>query len=348
MKYMKIILTLGIITGLYTIRNVIESKNVADKNNSKIKTGIPDTNKTGINTKIAEEKVYLTSDNTIKNLLEYDKIKNFSRFILPLEWGYSENTKLGKIDSLLPYHSNIRPETTMKAINYIIGETEKGSSIFYDIYTEPEKKQDKTKENTGLFFFRGKEDAPFAIINAGGGFSYVGSIHEGFPYAMEINEMGYNAFVLQYRAGDARKAVEDLIRAIGFIFKNSKELKVSNKNYSVWGSSAGARMAYAARTGGERLAGNIKIEKPSMIVMMYTGQSYFSQNDPPTFIGVGERDSIANPAVVERRAEGMKKAGVKVKFYKYSNVGHGFGLGIGTSAEGWIKEAVRFWEEQIK
>ena len=191
-------------------------------------------------------------------------------------------------------------------------------------------------------------DAPFAVINAGGGFSYVGSIHEGFPYAMEINRTGYNAFVLQYRTGDSRKAVEDLIRAIDFIFKNSRELKVGSKNYSIWGSSAGARMAYAAGIEDGRHFGNTRIEKPSMIVMMYTGQSYFSHNDPPTFIGVGENDRIASPQVVEKRAEDMRKAGVKVKFYKYRNVGHGFGLGIGTSAEGWTKEAVKFWEEQMR
>ena len=28
-------------------------------------------------------------------------------------------------------------------------------------------------------------------------------------------------------------------------------------------------------------------------------------------------------------------------------VRHGFGLGIGTSAEGWINDAVKFWEKHI-
>jgi hypothetical protein len=28
-------------------------------------------------------------------------------------------------------------------------------------------------------------------------------------------------------------------------------------------------------------------------------------------------------------------------------VGHGFGLGQGTSAEGWIEDALRFWARQI-
>jgi hypothetical protein len=33
-----------------------------------------------------------------------------------------------------------------------------------------------------------------------------------------------------------------------------------------------------------------------------------------------------------------------VEYRRYHNVGHGFGLGVGTSAEGWISEAIRFWK----
>ena len=45
-------------------------------------------------------------------------------------------------------------------------------------------------------FFRGRPGAPFAVICPGGGFSYVGSIHEGFPHALALSRMGYNAFVV--------------------------------------------------------------------------------------------------------------------------------------------------------
>jgi hypothetical protein len=79
----------------------------------------------------------------------------------------------------------------------------------------------------------GEPNAPFAIICPGGGFSYVVSIHEGFPHALEMSKKGYNAFVLQYRVGGADVACEDLAAA----------LRVDTKDYSVCGSSAGARMA---------------------------------------------------------------------------------------------------------
>ena len=37
------------------------------------------------------------------------------------------------------------------------------------------------------------------IMFSGGGYYYVGTLHEGIPVAQEINKYGYNAFVLKYR-----------------------------------------------------------------------------------------------------------------------------------------------------
>lgn len=46
-----------------------------------------------------------------------------------------------------------------------------GEQVFFDIYSEAEKRADPAKQNTGLFFFRGKPGAKTAICNAGGGFA---------------------------------------------------------------------------------------------------------------------------------------------------------------------------------
>jgi hypothetical protein len=32
-----------------------------------------------------------------------------------------------------------------------------------------------------------------------------------------------------------------------------------------------------------------------------------------------------------------------VEYHRYPAVGHGFALGVGTSANGWIGDAIRFW-----
>ena len=156
----------------------------------------------------------------------------------------------------------------------MIDDVGKGRTVFYDIYTEAQKRADPTKEHTGLFFFRGKPGAPFAVIAPGGGFSYVGSVHEGFPYAVEISSKGYNAFVLKYRVGQGGAvATQDLAAAISYIFENADTLGVSTQGYSLWGSSAGARMAASIGSHGVARFGGKDLPKPVAVVMAYTAHS---------------------------------------------------------------------------
>jgi acetyl esterase/lipase len=89
------------------------------------------------------------------------------------------------------------------------------------------------------------------------------------------------------------------------------------------------------------------LPKPSAMVMAYTGHSEYSANEPPTFVVVGEQDGIAPPSVMERRVAALRSAGMEVEVHRYSGLGHGFGAGTGTSAEGWIDQAIRFWEKSI-
>ncbi|MDR2834149.1 MAG: hypothetical protein LBV67_10585 [Streptococcaceae bacterium] len=50
---------------------------------------------------------------------------------------------------------------------------------------------------------------------------------------------------------------------------------------------------------------------------------------------------------MKRRSDNLRAFGIKSEFIKYPNLGHGFGLGIGTSAQCWYIQAIKFWEEQI-
>lgn len=78
--------------------------------------------------------------------------------------------------------------------------------------------------------------------------------------------------------------------------------------------------------------------------MAYTAHSDHAADEPPTFAVVGERDGISPPSAMKRRVSALRRAGTEVEYREYPGVGHGFGLGIGTSAEGWVEEAIRFWE----
>ena len=241
---------------------------------------------------------------------------------------------LRNIGSLLPYHSHVDAGTVVGALNHMIDDVNNGNTVFHDFYEENEKKEQPTKSNTGLFFFRGKPGAPFAVIAAGGGFSYVAAVHEGFPYAVAIAKQGYNAFVLKYRTvSGGAVATRDLGAAISYVFRNAKGLGVGTKGYSLWGSSAGGRMAASIGSHGVARYGGDDLPKPSAVVMAYTGHSEYSADEPSTFVVVGERDGIASPSVMERRVWALRKTGTKVEFHHYHDLGHGFGPGIGTTAK---------------
>lgn len=289
---------------------------------------------------------HLTADQTIADLLSHPAFSGFGRLLLPWDdRAYDNRMRLRDIGALLPYHSHVDPGTMVSALNHMIDDVNAGRTVFYEFYTAEERKGDPTKSNTGLFFFRGKPGAPFAVISPGGGFSYVGSLHEGFPYATSISKQGYNAFVLRYRVGaGGALATRDLAAAISYVLRNARTLGVGTESYSLWGSSAGARMAAAIGSHGVASFGGDTLPKPSAVVMAYTGHSEYSANEPPTFVVVGEQDGIAPPSVMARRVAALRKAGTHVEFHQYIGIGHGFGAGTGTIAEGWIDRAIRFWE----
>jgi len=293
---------------------------------------------------------HLGVDDRVDDILNHPAFAGFGHLILP--WGDGRNDPnmlLRNIGSLLPYHTHVDPAVVVSSLNRMIDDASGGKTIFFDIYTDAEKLAEPSRKDTGLFFFRGKAGAPFAVVSPGGGFAYVGSLHEGFPYAVEINKSGYNAFVLKYRAGSgATIATQDLAAALTYIFRNAAALRVTTADYSLWGSSAGARMAAAVGSYGTARFGTLGLPKPSAVVLAYTGHSDVASTEPPTFVVVGDADGIAPPAAMERRVAALRRLGTEVEYRKYRGVGHGFGLGIGTAADGWIGNALHFWAEQIR
>jgi acetyl esterase/lipase len=292
---------------------------------------------------------HLRLDDSLDDLLAHPAFAGFGHLLLP--WGRrpDQATPLRSIGSLLPYHEQVDPAVVVSALNRMVDDASAGRTIRYDIYTRAQKQSEASREDTGLFFFRGKPGAPFAVIAPGGGFEYVASLHEGFPYAVEISNRGYNAFVLKYRAGrGGTVATEDLAAALSYVFRNARSLGVTTSGYSLWGSSAGARMVAAIGSHGPARFGGSSLPRPSACVTLYTGHSEVASMEPPTFVAVGEGDKIARPSTMERRVEALRRAGTDVEYHKYPGVGHGFGLGIGTSAEGWVADAVRFWARQIQ
>ena len=285
-----------------------------------------------------------TVDTPIQTVMDDPAFGDYGRLLFPTEGGYWSGNTLG--DLRLTFYSHIDPDETVEIVNSLKKRALAGETIFYDIYTDEEKAADPDKEDTGLFFFKGEPGARFAVCNAGGAFAYVGAMHDSFPHALELSKQSYNAFALIYRPG-AQTACEDLARAITFIFDHAEELEVDTSCYSLWGGSAGARMAAWLGTYGPATFGGDDLPRPGAVIMQYTGLSEYSPDDPPTFVCVGDSDGIAPWRTMQARLEAMSAQGIDTEFHCYPGLGHGFGLGTGTAAEGWLDLAVQFWERQM-
>lgn len=273
---------------------------------------------------------------------------DFGELLFLVDRRVPESMTLGEVSSSNVYvwYNYIRPETTVDIINTLHRHVVSGDTIFYRFYTDEEIRRDPEKAYTGLFFFRGRRGAPFAVCNAGGGFMYVGAMHDSFPHALALSRMGYNAFAIIYRPDTP---YDDLARALAFIHDHARELGVRSDGYSLWGGSAGARMAAVLGNGDylRQLTGRSDIPQASAVIMQYTGYSSVSASDAPTYACVGTADGIASWRTMQRRLQALSDLGIDTEFHSYAGLPHGFGLGTGTVAEGWINDAVKFWERQI-
>lgn len=68
-------------------------------------------------------------------------------------------------------------------------------------------------------------------------------------------------------------------------------------------------------------------------------------DEPPTYACVGTSDGIASYRSMEDYISRIQDNGTNAEIEVFDGLRHGFGLGEGTVAEGWIDRAVSFWEQ---
>lgn len=219
---------------------------------------------------------------------------------------------------------------------------------------------------------------PVAVICPGGGYRRVCSFLEGYPYAKELNKRGYHAVVVYYRVKDLAKypaPQEDLARAIRDIQDHATDWNIDMEGYSLWGSSAGGHLAASFGTDAMGYA-RYGLPKPGAMVLIYpvvtmgekahegsrnfllgenpseemvgltSVEQQVAASYPPTFLWWGGSDSCVDPDNSRMLKKALEKAGVPCQCIEFPGVEHGVGLGKGLPCEGWISQAVAFWEKQ--
>ena len=249
-----------------------------------------------------------TRGTLVRDVMNDPVFGDYGRLLFPVDRTIPDDMTLENVGDVLVWYNYINPDTTVEIVNTLGERAAAGDTVFYDIYTDEEKAADPDKEDTGLFFFRGEPGGKVAICNAGGGFVYVGAMQDSFPHALELSKQGYNAFALIYRPG-AQTACEDLARAIAFLHEHAEELDIDMTDYSLWGGSAGARMAAWLGTYGTEEFGEQAYLRPAAVIMQYTGLSEVTGEEPPTYCCVGTSDGIAPYRVMEERVRRIQENG---------------------------------------
>ena len=144
----------------------------------------------------------------------------------------------------------------------------------YPLYSPDEIRENKHKGAVRISIFPaddGDEKKPYVIVCPGGGYAHLVTSYEGYPIAARINELGYTAFVLEYRAGfdcSSHAPMHDLAKTVKFIEERADEYHVKKDGYAVVGFSAGGNLAGVFGTkewGYERYG----VRKPATLMLAY-------------------------------------------------------------------------------
>jgi len=245
---------------------------------------------------------------------------------------------------------------------------------------EPDREEAKV-----LYFPVAEKDRPYAVILSGGGLNRQWGLVEGFPVAARLNELGIPTFLLYYRTQQRPvidKSIADTRRGMQWIHDHAEELHVKQGHYMIGGFSAGALVAGLFGTK-EHGYTHTTVPKPELMVQAYTTSllrdyvvlakvvgsardfleriggvdykwstvkpyrlvSLVDADYPPTYFTANRDDTtvpVLNTLKMERK---LRRLGVPTKLKLGRRGGHSFGLGIGMDVDGWLDEAVRFWNE---
>lgn len=268
-------------------------------------------------------------------------------------------------------------QSIVSGFNFLLKAAARGNYL-YDIWDSEARREEPGKERTALFAFPVEDSEKFLLIIPGGGYFNVCSFVEGFPIAESCVRMGISAFILQYRcSGFAHypNPQEDAAQAVRFILANRERFGLKGTDYAVCGFSAGGHLA--ASFGTESLGyARFGVPRPQAEILGYpvitmgdlthdgsrgnllredakndstqeqwSVEKQVTGNYPPAFVWNCAADDCVpaqNSAMLEAALTALR---VPVRHEVFPGTVHGWGLGDGTAAEGWLDRAIRFWQE---
>ena len=191
----------------------------------------------------------ITSNTTYQEVLTLPEFSAFPWFILA-NCNLPDNN--WSLKEMQDHFYDWMAESIAYGLNRLLELIHQGIPVVQDIYTAEEKAVSSDKERTKLFYFPAKANAPYVIICPGGAYNALCNLKEGFPVATRFNELGYNAFVLNYRLNPMEnrgkealmpKPMEDVAAALRTIAAHQREFGVDPEKYALAGFSSGGHLA---------------------------------------------------------------------------------------------------------
>ena len=323
----------------------------------------------------------ITAQTTMKEVRNNPGIKNAGFYTYSQDKDCPPGQALWEMTTVEGYTNEYVAEGCAKGLNLVIENYNNGVQVTHSFYTDAEKAADRTKNNTGLFYFPAKaENAKFALILAGSGANESAELEEGACTAWQLHELGYAAFILRYRvwtdaSDDA--PLEDIGRAMQYIEEHAAEFGIQPEQYAIVGYSMGGHLTglFGTESVGYK---HYNVPKPAALLLGYPindmtyikpiyhviqdigayGPKYYTRNlsdeitpdYPATYHWHGVNDTLLKELVYWRQGPQLEAAlqanHVKHVYRVFNNAPHVCGIGTGTDAENWLVEATAFWEEQ--
>lgn len=296
---------------------------------------------------------------------------------------YSEKEQKITLDGLHKENPTWSVGDMCFGLNHLYEIKQTNRKTVFPVYSADETGESPDKADVTLLYCPAKQKAKkaFALLLSGGAYSAVCTLCEGLPVAARLNELGIDAFCLNYRTatresfhtGLMPKPIEDVAAALRLIRQNFPEL---NGDYFVGGFSAGAHLA--TLWGTKHLGASSFYEpQPKMLMLAYPLFSLLSPSEPikqllirglfgengtqedakrycaaysmdeeypPVYIVRAEDDQTVTVQDTQLLLWALDNAGVEYRYEKAPSGGHGFGLGTETPFFGWLERAMEYYE----
>ena len=325
----------------------------------------------------------ITEQTTMKELRENPSIKGSGFYTYCNEW-IEGSTKYDNTP-IKGYVSWAASEDAAEGMNLVIENYNKGVQVTWQVYTPEEIEADPALGMVQLFYFPAKtENAKYVVVVPGNGGNTTAELNEGASIANQLHDLGYAVFVLRYRSflnAFDNAPRYDIANAVKYLTKNAEQFGVQRENYALMGFSSGGHIVGLIGSDNERFGYKaFGIPQPAALLLGYPindfyevkplyhiaidpliiGWRYYwtnisdvvNKNYTPTFFWYGKNDYYMECMNYEKQGplleKTLKESGATYQCVVYEDAPHAIGPGRHTDADGWIKLATEFWEEQCK